>query len=120
MIISINLSFETTCNLLLLLVGLLAFLIVVMIARTVIRGIYNQRMARIRLKYRPIATRQALNAAKTLFHTICKTAKNSVPDECLTEICRSIMGQQPVQDDKLSSLDLEILKELSTSLRKQG
>ena len=114
------LASKTTADLLLLLAGLLAVLVLFLLALVYIIDLYGRKKRDRRQEELDIANKRAMKTMKTLSPTICKMAKNSVPIECSTDLYRSALGVQTGQGEQLSNFTSEALKALSSTLKPKG
>ena len=114
------LASKTTADLLFLLGGSLAILVLFFLAIVYVFDFNRRKRIARRQEELDIANKRASKTVKTLSPTICEMAKNSVSTECLTDLYRSALGSPTNQDEQLSSFTSEALKALSASLKPKG
>ena len=114
------LASKTTADLLLLLAGLLAVLVLFLLALVYIIDLYGRKKRDRRQEELDIANKRAMKTMKTLSPTICEMAENGVSTDCLTDLYHSALGHQTTQGDQLSSFPSETRKALSSSLNSKG
>lgn len=113
------LASKTTADLLFLLGGSLAILVLFFLAIAYVFDFNRRKRIARRQEELDIANKRATNG-ETLSPTICEMEKNSVSTECLTALYRSALGDQTTQGGQLSSFTSEALKALSASLKPKG